>query len=404
MRIKLKILFIVFLIFVIGFVSLHILVNIKGKILLAEKLSQVFGREVKIESLNTFFPFGLQIKNIEAAGLFHVDEVIAGGGAIDIFRRSFKLSSLKFIRPEINLLRPAVLKKAVSAQQQPIPSIAPHSSAVQQKKSTSPPFFVGRFIIAGGLINFTDQSLGDKELKVKIKEINLKVRNLSVKNNTLQASSFKFSGKVPWKEGQVEGKIEAAGWCNLAKKDMKATIEISDIDGVYLYPYYAQWLDLEKVRIQSAKLQFRSDISSENNNLAAKCHLELSDVVRKPRHVEELSQREERMADAVMDAFKVQDQGKIILDFTYRTKMDRPEFKFGVVKSAFENKLAVGLKENSLKLRDIARFPAKLIKGTAKGATDLSRAAFSGTTGLGREIKKALQAAFHREPKEENKY
>ncbi|MCU0652144.1 MAG: DUF748 domain-containing protein [Candidatus Omnitrophica bacterium] len=401
MRIKLKIIFIVLLIFVIGFISLHILVNIKGKALLAEKLSQAFGREVKIESLNTSFPFGLRIKNIEAAGLFHIDELIAGGGAIDIFRRSFKLSSLKLTRPVINLLRPAALKKAYPLQPaQPIAVQRNISAVAQPKKFSAPSFFVGKLVISDGLINFTDKSLGDRELKVKIKEINFKVYNLSVKNDTLQASSFKFSGKVPWQEGQVEGKIEAEGWCNLARKDMKAMVKINDIDGVYLYPYYAQWLDLEKVRIQSAKLQFRSDISSENNNLAAKCHLELSDVVRKSRPVEELSEREERMADAVMDAFKVQDQGKIILDFTYRTKMDRPEFKFGVVKSAFENKLALGLKENSLKLKDLARFPAKLLKGTAKGATDLSKAAISGTASLGRGIKEIFAAAFKKEPKE----
>ena len=63
---------------------------------------------------------------------------------------------------------------------------------------------------------------------------------------------------------------------------MQAALKIKDIDAIYLYPYYSMWVDLEKARIEKAKLNFSADINGLNNNVNVECHLELTDMVRKP--------------------------------------------------------------------------------------------------------------------------
>lgn len=406
MKKKIKIFFLLVIFFFVSvFLALHAFINLKGRDLLAAKLEQAFGRKATIGSLSTSFPFNLELKNIEVAELLKVDKIVAGTGVIDILRSNFHLSHLKIMRPQINLERnlpklPVAPDTASIAKPAPViqPQVKPLSPAA--KKFISAYLSIGRFIIRDGTVNFIDKTLGDKPLKITFRDINLRINNLNIKDQKFQVSSFDFMTKVPWRDGQEKGSISVKGWINPAKKNMKATVNIKGIDGVYLYPYYAQWVDLDKARIESAKLQFTSNITGVNNNLTAICHLELSDIVRKPRAPEEYAEKEERVANAILDTFKGMDQGKIILDFTYRTRMDRPEFGFGIIKMAFADKLNNGLKNRKLKVNDLVKFPAKLVKGTVKGVTDVSTAAVVGTSSLGMELAKALKAAFKREPKE----
>jgi hypothetical protein len=163
-------------------------------------------------------------------------------------------------------------------------------------------------------------------------------------------------------------------------------------------------VDLEKARIEKATLNFISTIHGLNNNVTADCHLELADIVRKPRSPEDSPEREkaEQIADAVLDLFRAMNQGKIVLDFIIRTKMDRPEFGFKSVKSAFEEKLALASKANgSFQPQDLLMLPGKLLEGAVKGATDFSKAVIEGTFAVGNQLKKSVEDTFKKEPKKE---
>lgn len=394
-------------------------VNIRGKSLLSKKLEETFGRGVVIGSLYTTFPANIYIKNIEIKGLFKVDEVVAGRGLIDIFAKDFNLSYLKVVRPVVTLERNPVKLTA----EPPVP--APGADAGVEKKPVEQPkaasagkvaqpsldtiatihktflsaFSIGRLIVFDGTINFIDRSMGDKELIIKVEHIELKVGNLNFSGRGVQITSFDLKGAIPWREGIEKGKIQAEGWINLAKKDIQATFKIEDIDGVYLYPYYSSWVDLEKVRIEKANLNFNSNIHGLNNNVAAECHLELTDIVRKPRPAEEPAEKEEKIASAVIDMFRTLDQGKIVLDFTIRTKMDRPEFGFGNIKMALQDKLAQARSSAAAGPQEILTLPVRLVEGVVKGATDISKAMIDGTFAVGKEIKDSLEQSFKKEPK-----
>jgi hypothetical protein len=183
---------------------------------------------------------------------------------------------------------------------------------------------------------------------------------------------------------------------------MQATINIQDIDGIYLGPYYSNWIDLEKARIEKANLNFTSNIQGLNNNITADCHLELTDIVRSPRPPEEPQEKAEKITNIVIDTLRALDQGKIVLDFTIKTKMDRPEFGLGNIKMAFEDRIAkvFGPSTSGIKPADILLLPLKIIEGSVKGATDISKAVIDGTFAVGNEFKKAVEDSFKTESKD----
>jgi len=180
---------------------------------------------------------------------------------------------------------------------------------------------------------------------------------------------------------------------------MQATVKIADIDGISLYPYYAKWVDLERARIEKAKLNLVSNIKSVDNNLTAECHLELTDIVFKPRPEEEEQNKAQKIAVAVLDIFKALNKGKIVFNFTIKTKMINPAFSLNNIKDAFEARLAEGRKNNHI-AADIVRFPGRLVGGTVKSATDLSRALIDGVFSIGNKVKKAVEVAFKKEQEE----
>ncbi len=185
------------------------------------------------------------------------------------------------------------------------------------------------------------------------------------------------------------------------KRKSPLPLKVEGIDGVYLYPYYSAWVDLDKARIEKATLNFSSGLSSLNNDLTAKCHLELTDIVRRPRPADEPSEKAERIANTVIDIFRALNQGKIVLDFTIRTKMDRPRFGMGPAKDAFNSAIAEGAKSKKIHVADILMLPAKVAGGSIRGATDLSKAMIDGSFAVANEFKEALLASFRREPKYE---
>ena len=409
MKLQIKLLLIVIVFLALVLIGLHIFVNIKGRSILTKKLEETLNRKIIIGSLTTSFPTNIHVRNIEAKGLFKIDEVFAGGGLFDIFRNSFNLSLLKIVKPVVTIEKnfiksttEALMPSDINLQEKTDnqdkampPNLNP--LALSQNRFLPWRFSIRHLIVSDGVFNFIDRSIGKDGLSIKTENVNIKVDNLNFSIKSSQITSFELKAKVPWQEGKEVGKIEAEGWLNLFKKDIQATLKIKDIDGIALYPYYSQWVDLEKARIQSAKLNFTSDIHGLNNNVTANCRLELTDIVRRPVQEGETEEKAAKITDAVLDIFKALNEGKIILDFTIRTKMDMPEFGFGNIKTAVEEKLSQGHRGNGLKAEDFLNLPVKIIEGTIKSATDISRAVIESTIALGKAV---VVDPFKKEKKE----
>jgi hypothetical protein len=376
-----------------------------GRSLLVNKLNSVFRREVFVGTVKTRLPFDLIIKDVEVKDLFKIGEVFAQGGVFDILGGNFILPELRIKRAVVNLEKPARAElQDTPLPQEPVvdknvttPTLAINvtKTAVPEEAFKLPNIILRRCIVSDSIFNFVDRSVADRYIKVTVKDVNIKIENLELPVRTSEITYFELTGKIPWQNIAEEGKIWFQGWINFFKKDMRAELKIGDIDGVYLHPYYSNWVDLEKSRIQKAKLNFFSEIVGLNNDVTADCHLELTRIEFKPRPEDQPQEKAERIATAVIDIFKAINEGKIVLDFKFKTKMDNPEFGLNkIIKMAVQDKIKEARKGDS---DTVFTVPGKIIGGTISSATDLTKALINGTMSVGKELKKAIEGSFIRE-------
>lgn len=372
--IKILLIIVVILAFLYGIT--HLFIVIKGKSILTKQLENSTKKKVSIAYLGIIPPLNLEVKNLEIQGLAKIDSISISPSILGLLIGRVALNNIKIVRPEF------VYERVLSDTAEAPPTATPPT---QPQRKSPLRLIVKRINIKDGKINFIDRTVGQEGIKITVKDINFNLTNLYMFPRSVIAN-FELKGKIPWQEGQEEGKLEAEGWLNFFEKDMQATLKIEDIDGIYLYPYYSNWVDLEKARIEKAKLNFTSNIQGLNNDVTAQCRLELTDIVRKPRPPEEGQEKAEKITDVVLDILKGLDQGKIVLNFTIKTKMDSPQFGFGDIKSAFEDKIAQGRKTNGFQPQDILMLPGKMIETTVKNATDISKAVIEGTVAIGKAV------------------
>ena len=384
----------------------YIFMLLAGKSMIINSLEGLTHKKVTMGSFAITPPFTLQINKLNIQGMAQIDSVSVSPGISSIIRGGLVLDSVKVIRPEVTFEKnlsgnangaAGGLNKFLSGSNIAPAANAPASISAQTAQKPVPQVIFKRLIVKDGKLHFIDHSAGSGGIIINAHNINFDLRNTFTFPFSV-ITNFKLSARIPWHEGAAEGKVEASGWLDFTKKDMRATLDIRDIDGVYLYPYYSKFVDLEKARIQSAKLNFTSDIRGENNDVVVKNHLELTDIVRKPRAEEEYQDKAERITDAVLDAFRMLNGGKIDLDFTFRTKMDKPQFGFKLVKNAIEDKMILARNSKGFGAEEVVVIPAKLIGGTFKGATGFSKALFQGTLVFGKEIKKSMEESFKKHP------
>lgn len=253
-----------------------------------------------------------------------------------------------------------------------------------------------RLIISDGIFTYSDYTKGDNPIRIKIKDLNVRIDNFQWPFLSSEITSFKLSGRVPWENIKETGSIELGGWINFYKKDMRAKLAVKDIDGVYIYPYYSNWVDIDKARVEKAKLDFTANITSLNNEVNAPCHLELTQISFKPKNDQEKEPRMERIASVVLGILKAMNQGKIVLDFNLKTKLDNPEFGLGVIRQAFRDKMYEVRKSRESAPMQIIKLPGRIIEGAFNSATDLTKSVINGTVNVGKELRKAADASFDR--------
>lgn len=263
-------------------------------------------------------------------------------------------------------------------------------------------FFLKHLVISESTLTFTDKSIGEAGYTGVIEDLNVDMRNVIFPARKEVITSFEIKGMIPWDGEKEKGGVDIHGWINFFKKDMQATLSVNNIDGLAFFPYYARWVNLEESRIDKVKLNFSSDINGLNNDVTADCRLELTDISFKPREPEEEPKKAEKIAQTILNIFKTMDKSAISFNFTVKTKMDNPEFGFEDIKLAFETKLKQARGSSGISTEKVISLPGKLIEETIKSASDVSKALLEGTLDFGKELKKALEESFRKEPSEED--
>ncbi len=373
---------------------------VEAKNIIAKNIEQATGHRTSIGQLNVRPPLNLEIRDLEIEGLLKAGYIYISPSIPNLLIGRIALNKIKIVSPQLTYQRmpspPAAQNgSAPIAPSAPVvaaPVSAPAIAAAQHKIL---PIIIKSLKIYSGLLNFIDSTAPSGVIRFTVKDIYFYATNLSTLT-TGSVTNFSLKGNISWNSGEPDGKILAQGWINPYKKDMLATLKIENIDAIVFYPYYSTWVDLEKARIDKAKLNFSSNIKGSNNNVDAVCHLELADIVRKVRPPEEKEQKAEILTDAVLDMFKTMNQGRVILDFTLHTKMDQPVFGFGDIKSAFEGKLMQGRARAGLRPQDMLLLPAKMLQSGIKSGVDFSNAALDGVFALGNGVKKFFEDVLNK--------
>jgi hypothetical protein len=392
MKHLLKIIIVSIIVVVLFYGATFAFLAIKGKDMLVRSLQGVTQKKVTIDYFRLLPPFNLKIKNLNIENLFRAKYIYISPSILGLFTGKIVINDVRVINPEFNYERfPVVPEPSV-----PSDKTAPIGADKKTKKDPEIRLVFKRVHIDGGSLKFTDHTGPTGSITIRIQNIKFNLEQIYVFPLS-SLINFELNGVIPWQDGAKEGTVSLAGWINLTKKDMQATLKILNIDGIALYPYYATWVDLEKARIERAKLNFTSDVQGLNNDITAACHLELAEIYFKPRSPEEQEEKAEKIATAVLGIFKTLNQGKIVLDFAIKTKMDKPEFSFGNIKMAFEEKLMQGKNKNGFQAKDVLVLPGKLVEGTFKGAADLYQAFIGGAVTVSKEVRSVLNETFSRE-------
>ena len=400
-----KNIFIIIAISVIVFSCFYVFLLFQGKLFIANKLKEATGRKVSIGQLVIKPPLNIELKNLEIEGLAKISSIYLSPSIPNVFLGKIAFNKIRIINPKLTFEKkfsapkePAVSEEVAISDKVAVAVAAPENVDVKLNvnKNGDLRLIIKSLKIRQGELDIIDQSAGTQGIKLTVRDISFDLKNLytfAVDTKT----DFELRGRIPWNTGEPDGKIYMSGWLNSFKKDMLATLKIENIDGIAFHPYYSNWVDLEKARIVKAKLSFSSTIKGENNDIAANCHLELADIVRKVRAPEESQEKAERITDAVLDMFKAMNQGKVVLDFTFHTKMDRPEFSFAHIKSAFEGKIMQGRANSGLRTQDVFLLPGKMVQSGIRSGTNLSKAVVDGVIDLSNGIKKFFEDAMNKQ-------
>ncbi|MCX5694145.1 MAG: DUF748 domain-containing protein [Candidatus Omnitrophica bacterium] len=393
---------------IIIFSLFYAVILLTTKNIIANKIQKATGLKTTIGSLTLLPLFTIEAQMFEVAGLIKADRIYISPSLPNLLFGHLAFNKIVIIGPEFTYQRnPPVIEpvkdsRAPVLENQNIPVVENQSQPQAAASGKVFPVVIKKLKVYSGRLNFIDTTAASGKISVLVKDINFYITNIST-SAAKGVSKFDLKGNLSWNTGEPEGKIFLQGWADFSNKDISAILKIENIDAIVFYPYYSNWVDLEKARIQKAKLNFSSEIKGVNNDVAADCHLELADMVRKVRLLEEPQQKAERLTDAVLDMFKSMDNGKVVLDFVLHTKMDRPEFGFANIKAAFEGKLMQARTSAGLRPQDVLSWPGRWLKSGIKSGTDLSNAFVDGMLDLGNGIKKFFEDRMNKqEPVQES--
>lgn len=372
----------------------YISLSLFGKQVIVGQIERLTHKKTTVGFFIVTPMLGLEIKDLNVEGLVKIKSISASLSIPGFLTGKIILNSLKLIRPDLTFSKSPAPVVLVSTEKTDTDIIIP--LPVKPKDFKFLPLAFKRFKIEGGKVNFIDQSVSPDGIKIVLEDIDCSISNLYLFPRPV-VTNFELKGKIPWRKDEIQGQVTLEGWLNYAKKDMRASLKIKNIDAIYLYPYYCAWVDLDKARIEKAKLNFSSEMHGLNNNITAECHMELVDMVRKPLEQGDAEEKASQITNKVLDMFKAVDQGNVELNFVLKTKMDSPQFGFASIKTAFEDKIVKGRSATGIKPEEVLVFPVKIVESGVKSFTDLTRAMIAGVFAIGSEIGKGAGVVLSRD-------
>lgn len=397
-RIVVYILLFLFSVFALG---LHMYFKKYGRELVRSRLEQAFHHPVKVGAVKTRFPLDLVVRDVEIEGLGSVEEAVASGGMMDSFNGNFFLGQLTLKHAHLQLTKPARKEVADESEggsdvppvQEIVIKIPPSPPAPPVQQMTAHYIFIKHLVMLDSEFTFIDPNAGDSGIKIPVRHIEANIRNFQFPAVSPVVTSFRISASVPSQDMKEEGRIKFNGWIDLVAKSMDADFKAVNIDALAFNAYLSDWMDMKQEHVAKARFDFSSKMTGIHNDVAMKCHLEMTEVQFKDR-AEEPEQKEGKLS-VIFGLVKAFNQGRIQLNFTMRTRMDSPEFGFGVIRREFETKVYEAMRADFRP--GLIKTPVRVAKGTITAASDFTKGVVSGTVGIFKAMGSGLKSAFNKD-------
>lgn len=290
--------------------ALYLLANaafgVFGKAVIIRQIEKNLKLRASLARVSIGFPLSVTISKLEVGGLFKADTVSVSPSILGFLAGKIVLNELRVMNPEIELVKSGDGEFI-------LPSI--------ESKGGPPPVVLAGLKIKDGKFTFIDKKINPEGHLVAVKDINADISRAKFPPGSLY-TNFKVTASLAGNDGKPAGSALALGWIDFMAKDMDGKIELRDIDGTSLAPYYQSIIAGKK--LLSAKLNFTADLKARNNDLTARCRLEFSNIVyAKPESAEDKGEVYD-ILPSILNIFS-NDSGNVVFNFTVATKLDKPK-------------------------------------------------------------------------------
>ncbi|OIO33024.1 MAG: hypothetical protein COX96_06780 [Candidatus Omnitrophica bacterium CG_4_10_14_0_2_um_filter_44_9] len=315
---------------------------LNGRKLLLSEIEKNLGVKAQISSLRVSFPPALIVDGFAIQDSIKIDRIIIYPSLFAMLRGDIILNTLIFEKPALQVIRNSddsfdlckgVFKNGAIAPE-PKKILSETTSTDGRKKTKKPgKFYLNHLKIKNANIEFVDNGIaGAEPFKIRLANVDLDVFHPILFN--FFRMQFKGQGDMLSTADDKIGKLSISGWVDILAKDMDANITLSGARLTYLKPYYKKFL---KRDLSSGDMDVTALLISKNNNMTADCHLELNNIAFKEPQAGAPEQGTAEPVDFTLLAVNslLSSKGKVIFDFSIRTKMDKPRFEKIKIKGSF---------------------------------------------------------------------
>lgn len=364
-----------------GIVSFRIAIGVlKGKV------EDALGQDSAVEDIRVTWSGvvveGLRIKGARgwpAADCLRAQRILIVPDLRSLFSDQFRVSSIAIDQPYVSALR------ARDGQLQVVPGLIARSSAKKPARgsATAPAaVIIGRFVLRDGVVEFFDATVQQPPLRIQLEQIQITVSDVAVPALTGK-TKFELSGVI--KSAQRDGKVNIAGWVDIAGEESSVKSTLRSVDLVALQPYLIKTSETG-VRKGTLDLDLQADVRKKQLNAPGRItlsNLELAPAAGAWNTFMGMPR------SAVIGFLKNQD-GRIALNFTLEGDIGNPQFSLN---EALATRIASSMAETL----------GVSIMGVAKSAGTLGQRGVEAAGDAAKGVGEALGRLFGDKPKEEKK-
>ncbi len=383
-------------------ISLFVIINTKGKNILADRIEEFLGLRPEIGSLNLRFPLILEITDFNFKNLSFAKAEISLGSynpftsALSLKRVYFDKLNFQIVRGKDEISVAPIyskkpLKEVESAQEEPAQGALPGEKAAKTDKAKDFVIKIKDFYLQNGRVNYLDQS-GENKIDLTFSDINLKVHNFFYPKLTKSYFGLNASLKTP--EEASQDLIVAEGWIDYFNKNMDVDLAVNSFQYNDFSGYYPSFWQPENLGIKKATISVDARLDAKDNDLTIDSAFILDDIEFSPiadRDQKNISRQ--RFVKTVVGLLK-DEQGVSKIRIKLTTKMDRPGLNFKTIGKSFEKSLPIGpnvitgelihktgdmVKEGVGKAKDLPKDTIGVTIETIKEAINKVKDAFTGS-------------------------